>query len=83
MLYTVACADLRQMAPADRDVALGELISRSTAPRHSPVLEARIRTFERRYEMTSEQLLIELDEGCLKETADISRWLFWLRALDR
>lgn len=41
-------------------------------------LKSRIRTFELRYEMSSEELLEALAEGRQKETADVAEWLFLL-----
>jgi hypothetical protein len=82
MSYTVSLADLRNMTPAERDSALSELVTSAKAPRNGQraVLAAKIRAFETRYEMTSEQMVKCLREGTQKETAEISRWLFWLRA---
>jgi len=41
------------------------------------VIEARLRVFERRYELPSADLASALASGQLRETADVSEWLFW------
>lgn len=45
-------------------------------------LESRIRSFELRYEITSEELLRALEQDRIKETAEIAEWLFLLSALE-
>ncbi len=46
-------------------------------------LRSRVRKFELRYEMTSEELLKALKEDRQRETAEIAEWLFLLSALER
>lgn len=53
---------------------------REAREKGSPSLEARIRAFERRYEMTSEHLLARLRSGEQRETAEICEWLVLLAA---
>lgn len=81
MPYSVSCDDLRRMTPAARAAALSELVSRSTRRGGVAVVRGNVRAFEERYRMTSEDLLAALREGRQEETADISRWLFWLQVL--
>jgi hypothetical protein len=46
-------------------------------------IDDEIRAFERRYEITSKQMLAELNEGTRKETADIASWLIALHIRNR
>jgi predicted Fe-Mo cluster-binding NifX family protein len=66
-----------------KEAALAALVAaaRTTSAHTTKHLKARIRTYELRYEMTTEQLLRALQEGRQKETADIADWLFWHDAL--
>jgi hypothetical protein len=41
------------------------------------VLAARLRAFEQRYELPTSALSEALAAGQLRETADVSAWLFW------
>jgi len=41
----------------------------------------RIRSYEIRYEMTSAELLSKLAAGEMRETAEVSEWLFFLSSL--
>lgn len=41
------------------------------------VLRGRLRAFERRYELPTTELQHALETGSLRETADVSEWLFW------
>lgn len=83
MPHSTALADLYRMSPVEREEAMHELINRSRGPVRNLEIEARIRAFERRYEMTSRELLRALRAGEQRETSDISEWLFWLQALGR
>lgn len=72
------------MTPAERSSQLHQIANEAKHPgtRSSPNLEARIRAFEVRYEMTSQQLRERLRENSIRETADIAEWLFYLNASD-
>jgi hypothetical protein len=84
MAQHVRSADLALMSTEERDIVLGRLVESATGPRNGQraEIEARIRRFELRYEIASEQLLTELATGTRKETAEIAEWLFWLRVRD-
>ena len=73
---------LRALPAADRAQALADLAANAAAPRNgqSAVLDARIRVFERQYEMTSDELHQRLRTGQQTETADVAKWLFLLEA---
>ena len=82
MTYSVRTTDLQKMDAGEREHMLSELVRHATAPRNgqASILNAKIRAFEERYEMSSEELVEALRSARLRETADISRWLFWLEA---
>ena len=82
MSYPVKLTDLVDMTQAEQAKVLTELTDSAQQTRNgqTAVMDARIRVFERRYKMTSTELLKRLKGGELAETADISRWLFWLEA---
>ncbi len=82
MGYTVRTADLASMREGERSLVLEELCAAAQRPQNgqAAVMDARIREFEQRYEMSSRDLLERLVTGAVKETAEISRWLFWLEA---
>ena len=44
-------------------------------------LETYVRRMEHRYEVTSEDVLQDVREGRMKETAEIARWLIGYRML--
>lgn len=72
--------ELATMSPgefADQSAAL-VAASHKAGTEGSPTVERRIRQFEARYEMDSTALRQGLAEGTIKETADISAWLFLL-----
>ena len=77
---TLRSADLVAMSPEERDKAIAELWASALGP--NPEIEReirdRIRAFEVRYEITSDEMRSELYSGKRKETADIAEWLFWL-----
>jgi len=54
--------------------------SRAAREKGSPSLERRIRAFEMRYEMTSDELRRRLASGDQAETAEICEWLLLLAA---
>ena len=75
-------SDLAAMTPAEQEVALDVLVAATRASNGtgSAVLNARIRRFEERYEMPSDEMLRRLASGTLEETAEIAEWLFLLDA---
>ena len=68
------------MPAEDRERALAELVAMANSPENGQraALNARLREFEQRYELSSTDLPEALRFGRIRETADISRWLFWL-----
>lgn len=79
-------ADLRAMSPAESHEVLASLARAAQAPgageAASRSVEARIRGYEFRYEMSSSEMKEGLKSGRLAETADLSNWLFLLNARD-
>ncbi len=73
---------LSEMPAQEREETLSELVKGAILPRNGETsrLDARIREFEVRFEMTSAELHEGLRTGDLKETAEIAKWLFLLEA---
>lgn len=46
-------------------------------------LEARVREFECRYEIPSDEVHEAIEDHRLHETADVAQWIFAIRALER
>ena len=84
MAQHVRSADLALMNTGEREIVLRELVDAAAGPRNGQLaeIEARIRRFEFRYEITSAELLKELAAGKRKETAEIADWLFWMKVRD-
>src|SRR3972149_12217573 len=80
MPVTIPSAALRQMSEEERARLLDAAFS--AAPEalaaYLAVLDARLRVFEQRYELLSSQLHEALERGLLRDTADVSEWLFWV-----
>lgn len=78
MPVTIPTAVLRQMTDAERERMLGEAFDSSpeALANYLAVLDARLRVFEQRYELPSAALAEALGSGQLRDTADVSEWLF-------
>ena len=71
------------MSDENQRKSMVELIDASRTKNGGVVsLNARLKKFELRYEMTSEELKNKCAEGKVKETAEIAKWLFLLEARD-
>ena len=85
MAYRLKLAEYRAMLPQEREAELAALARAAqngegrAGKRH---LDARIREYERRYEMSSDELRNKLAHGEARETAEIATWLFLLGARD-
>jgi hypothetical protein len=79
MPVSIPSAALRQMDEAERTRVLSAAFDTSpdALAAYMAVLGARLRTFEQRYELPTSSLAEALDSGQLRETADVSAWLFW------
>lgn len=64
---------------------MGGLVAGARASANGEIekLNAEIREYERRYEISSERMMQELEEGGLKETAEIASWLMRLKIRER
>lgn len=78
----VRLSELATMRPEEFRAAAAELrqASRQAKKSGSPPLDRRIRAFEVRYEMSSDQMLRRLNAGEQNETAEICEWLLLLAA---
>jgi hypothetical protein len=79
MPVTIPSAALREMSDVERsrllDAAFAE--ASATLANYVLVLEARLRVFEHRYELPSAELSSALENGLVRDTAEVSEWLFW------
>ena len=81
MRYSVRLSDLSYMSESERNQELGKLVEVAKQNRNNgsdPLLNARIRQFEMRYEMSSDTMRERLRTGEIRETAEIAKWLFLL-----
>jgi len=81
----VRLSELVAVPVAEADLVLDHLARSAKAVRsrgQRAVLEARVREYEIRYEMSSDDMRRLLRDGALEETADIARWLMVLGARD-
>jgi hypothetical protein len=85
MGLSVRLADLDAMTVEERDEVLGRLVREAMGPENGQLalVDARVKVFERRYEMSSAELLERLRVGTQSETAEIAQWLFWLAVQKR
>jgi len=83
--YSVKMSEYREMSEEKRTEVVSELARHALESPNGQAerLDAEIREFERRYEVTSQRLLEELYEGERLETADIARWLWLLDLRER
>ncbi len=84
MAFAVKDADLFGMTEGQKESILNDLVAAAKAPRNGQALriDARIRKYEIRYEMSSTELLRRLQANEQHETAEIADWLFWLGTRD-
>ena len=80
MALAVKLNELANLPASERAKAIERLANEAKGPVNGLAVAAlaRIRTFESRYEMTSEQLVERLRGGQMQETAEIAEWLFLL-----
>jgi hypothetical protein len=79
MPVTIPSAALRQMSEAERTRLLDAAFAHSpeALANYLAVLDARLRVFEQRYELATSALPDAMASGQLRDTADVSEWLFW------
>lgn len=80
MPFRIGPSEIAAMTPAEQGAVLGKLVEEARNPSYETraAFDARIRAFELRYEMSSEELKTKLGAGTVKETAEIAEWLFLL-----
>ncbi|MBK7351654.1 MAG: hypothetical protein IPI92_17510 [Gemmatimonadetes bacterium] len=79
MPFTFPSSALRGMSSEERDRLLESAFTApgEGLPAYLAVLDARLRVFEQRYELSSADLPSALAQGTLRETTEVSDWLFW------
>ena len=79
MPATISSAALRGMTESERARVVDEAFHCTAAElqNYLLVLDARLRVFELRYELPTAALGDALASGKLRDTADVSEWLFW------
>lgn len=85
MAHAVRISELYSLTPSEREAALARLIEEALRPSNGgeASIDARIREFELRYEMSSEELLKRLEGEQQAETDEIAEWLFMLQFRER
>ena len=75
----IPSAALRQMSEVERTRFLDAAFANSpdALANYVAVLDARLRVFELRYELPTSALPDAMASGQLRDTADVSEWLFW------
>jgi hypothetical protein len=83
MPFQIRADVLAQLDPDERIKQLDALVQQARAADERSVapIRDRVDAFERRYGMTSDELLARLADGTQKETAGIAEWLFLLDVL--
>ncbi|MEL7352760.1 MAG: hypothetical protein ABG776_12525 [Cyanobacteria bacterium J06555_13] len=85
---SVALSELASCSEEERQTKINSLFQAALQPTEDQVheqktaLNKRISVFERRYEMSSEDMQQQLCKGKLKETADICSWALLLKSKD-
>jgi hypothetical protein len=79
MPITIPSAALGQMTAEQRNRLLEAAFSSGpeVVANYLLVLDARLRVFERRYELPTVYLADAMAHGDLRDTADVTDWLFW------
>ena len=78
MTHRIKLSELAHLPNDDVEKILSELIDATKSRQNGglQLLNARVKEYELRYEMTSEKFLQAISEGTVKETADFAKWLF-------
>ena len=79
MPVSIPSAALRHMSDEERTRLLEAAFAAApeALANYVTVLGARLRVFEQRYALPSSELPRALESGLLRDTADLSEWLFW------
>ena len=81
MPSSIRLGELDTLTSAERADVLRKLVADASQPPngHLAAARARVRDFERRYELSSEALIERLRTEEMRETAEIAEWLYFLR----
>jgi hypothetical protein len=79
MPVTIPSAALARMTDAERARVLEAAFADAPGAlaNYLAVLDARLRVFEQRYELPTSALPEAMASGQLRDTAEVSEWLFW------
>ena len=68
---------LAKMSPAEREEALASIVSASMGPRNGQMswADVKVADFEKKYDMTTEQMRAGFRAGTIGDTPDIAQWL--------
>ena len=85
MSRPLSLSRLKSASANKRDELLYELINDARGPANGAVdrLSAQIAEYERRYELSSLEMVEQVQRGDLKETDDIASWLMLLKVRKR
>ena len=84
MFRRIRLSDFARLSEGERAAAVAEIAAAARARPNGELalVEARVRAFERRYEMPSAVMREQLGAGTLLETEDVVSWLMDLELLD-
>jgi hypothetical protein len=82
MHKSIRLHDLGRLSEPEKTKALREL-ALSAQARPMTLIEARVRRFEARYELSSAEMQKKVSSGSLTETAAIASWLIALDVIQR
>lgn len=83
---SIKLSDFFSLSEAEREEQLNGLVKASINPtedqtrEQTEALDARLRKFECRYEMSSDTMRAKLSNGDIKETADMCSWMLLIKA---
>ena len=85
MSRPLSLSRLKSASPNKRDELLSELVNEARAPANGAVerLSAHIAEYERRYELSSLEMVERVRKGDLEETDDIASWLMLIKVRKR
>jgi hypothetical protein len=78
----IRLSDLARLTAREQAEVLREMVAdaRTNGRHRRAIINSRIRGFEERYEISSDEMLRRLATGEMSETADVSMWLYLLDA---
>lgn len=76
MPLTIPSTALRQISGAELTRLVEAAFMSASLAEYIAILDARLRVFEQRYELRTSELPKAIEDGVLRDTADVSDWLF-------